>query len=339
MATKRKNSEAIDLTTSSTLSMLLPAPSTSRNRLPRSATSSRSSSQASRSQSGGPRSSEDTTLLPDHAEENLSHHRRKRRRIDVNSEEQNDVHQFYEARPSLLSNLPENNVLEASTSSQVASSSLLSSWNMAADIMLGSSSSLAEELELVDQPPPTQESVASQDYSDATDAGAEIDIVDQKGTSPLVSEITSVPADDVVVVSPTLSPHRTLPSLRPIVIDDPISLEMTGVFTPEPTTSQNPYVSPLNATSSSSSAPEPLSAYTCPICFSPPTNATLTPCGHICCGACLFAAVKSTVKRNMVIAMDRAPVPRCPVCRAEIPGWDGRGGGVVGLKVEVVFSL
>ncbi|KAG1842493.1 hypothetical protein DFJ58DRAFT_806045 [Suillus subalutaceus] len=323
MATKRKNSEAIDLTTSSTSSMLLPAPSTSRNRLPRSATSSRSSSQASRSQSGGPRSSEDTTLLPDHAEERLSHHRRKRRRIDVNSEEQNDVHQLYEARPSLLSNLPENNVLEASTSSQVASSSLLST----------------EELELVDQPPPTQESVASQDYSDATDAGAEIDIVDQRGTSPLVSEITSVPADDVVVVSPTLSPHRTLPSLRPIVIDDPISLEMTGVFTPEPTTSQNPYVSPLNATSSSSSAPEPLSAYTCPICFSPPTNATLTPCGHICCGACLFAAVKSTVKRNMVIAMDRAPVPRCPVCRAEIPGWDGRGGGVVGLKVEVVFSL
>ncbi|KAG2064969.1 hypothetical protein BDR04DRAFT_993078, partial [Suillus decipiens] len=130
----------------------------------------------------------------------------------------------------------------------------------------------------------------------------------------------------------------TLPSLRPIVINDPIPVEM-GTFTPEPATSQNPHVSPLNATSSSSSAPEPLSAYTCPICFSPPTNATLTPCGHICCGACLFAAVKSTVKRNMVIAMDRAPVPRCPVCRAEIPGWDGRGGGVVGLKVEVVFSL
>ncbi|KAG2750916.1 hypothetical protein P692DRAFT_201710251 [Suillus brevipes Sb2] len=130
-----------------------------------------------------------------------------------------------------------------------------------------------------------------------------------------------------------------LPSLRPIVIDDPISLEMMGVLTPEPTASQNPHVPPLNATSSSSSPPEPLSAYTCPICFSPPTNATLTPCGHICCGACLFAAVKSTVKRNIVIAMDRAPVPRCPVCRAEIPGWDGRGGGVIGLKVEVVYSL
>ncbi|KAG2048361.1 hypothetical protein BDR06DRAFT_962719 [Suillus hirtellus] len=162
--------------------------------------------------------------------------------------------------------------------------------------------------------------------------------MDQRGISQSASEITNVPPDDVVLVSPTLSPRRTQPSLRPIVIDDPIPLEMTGTFTPEPA-SQDPHAFPLNATSSSSSAPELLSAYTCPICFSPPTNATLTPCGHICCGACLFAAVKSTVKRNMVIAMDRAPVPRCPVCRAEIPGWDGRGGGVVGLKVEVVYSL
>ncbi|KAG1736293.1 hypothetical protein EDB19DRAFT_1721308 [Suillus lakei] len=338
MTTKRKDSDTIDLTTSSALPALLPAPSTSRNRLPRSATSSRSSSQASRSQSGGPGPSED---ILDHAEEDLSHHRRKRRRIDASGEEQNDVHPLHEAR--LPFNPPENNVSgdisEASTSSQVASSSLLSSWNMDTDLMLGSSSSLDEELGLVDQPPLTQESVASQAHSDATDAGIEVYIVDQRGTSLSASEITDVPSDDVVVVSPTLSPRRTLPSLRPIVIDDPIPLEMMGAFTPEPATIQNPHVSPLNATSSSSSAPEPLSAYTCPICFSPPTNATLTPCGHICCGACLFAAVKSTMKRNMVIAMDRAPVPRCPVCRAEIPGWDGRGGGVVGLKVEVVYSL
>lgn len=45
--------------------------------------------------------------------------------------------------------------------------------------------------------------------------------------------------------------------------------------------------------------PEPLSSYTCPICFSPPTNATLTPCGHICCGQCLFTAVKTTMARGM----------------------------------------
>ncbi|CCL99925.1 uncharacterized protein FIBRA_01950 [Fibroporia radiculosa] len=44
---------------------------------------------------------------------------------------------------------------------------------------------------------------------------------------------------------------------------------------------------------------EPLSEYTCPICFTPPMRATLTPCGHICCGECLFTAVKTTIQRNM----------------------------------------
>ncbi|KAG6328161.1 hypothetical protein ID866_10928 [Astraeus odoratus] len=86
-------------------------------------------------------------------------------------------------------------------------------------------------------------------------------------------------------------------------------------------------------------SPELLSAYTCPICFSPPVNATLTPCGHVCCGACLFTAVKVTMQRNIGTVMDGPHVPRCPVCRAEIPGWDGRGGGVIGLKVHVVYSL
>ncbi|KAL4074726.1 hypothetical protein V8B97DRAFT_1602878 [Scleroderma yunnanense] len=97
---------------------------------------------------------------------------------------------------------------------------------------------------------------------------------------------------------------------------------------------------PVPSTSNVTSSPfEPLATYTCPICLSPPTNATLTPCGHICCGPCLFTAVKATMQRSMVVAMDRAPAPRCPVCRAEIPGWDGRGGGVVGLKIQVVYSV
>jgi hypothetical protein len=30
---------------------------------------------------------------------------------------------------------------------------------------------------------------------------------------------------------------------------------------------------------------------------------------------------------------------RCPVCRAEITKWDGKGGGVIGLKARAVFSL
>jgi len=62
--------------------------------------------------------------------------------------------------------------------------------------------------------------------------------------------------------------------------------------------------------SNAASPREPLAAYTCPICFFPPTNATLTPCGHICCGPCLFTAVKATMQRSMLVAMDRAPAPR-----------------------------
>ncbi|KAJ7689039.1 hypothetical protein B0H17DRAFT_897852, partial [Mycena rosella] len=83
--------------------------------------------------------------------------------------------------------------------------------------------------------------------------------------------------------------------------------------------------------------PEHLSAYSCPICFFPPTNATLTPCGHVCCGSCLFTAVKTMAQRGAL--MPEASVARCPVCRAQIPGWDGKGGGVIGLKVRAIFSL
>lgn len=43
---------------------------------------------------------------------------------------------------------------------------------------------------------------------------------------------------------------------------------------------------------------EPLGSYNCPICFSAPRNATLTPCGHVCCGECLFTAVKTTIERS-----------------------------------------
>ncbi|KAF8343293.1 hypothetical protein F5887DRAFT_1062299 [Amanita rubescens] len=82
-----------------------------------------------------------------------------------------------------------------------------------------------------------------------------------------------------------------------------------------------------------------LSEYTCPICFSPPTNATITPCGHICCGACLFTAVKTTLHRGAMTYSRDPNVARCPVCRAHIPGWDGRGGGVIGLKPRVVITL
>lgn len=42
----------------------------------------------------------------------------------------------------------------------------------------------------------------------------------------------------------------------------------------------------------------------------------------------------------LIIPLDNVPpLCRCPVCRATLPGWDGRGGGVIGLKARVVISL
>ncbi|KDQ19296.1 hypothetical protein BOTBODRAFT_170411 [Botryobasidium botryosum FD-172 SS1] len=79
----------------------------------------------------------------------------------------------------------------------------------------------------------------------------------------------------------------------------------------------------------------PLSSYTCPICFYPPASAVLTPCGHILCGECLFTAVSSAQARQP----GPAGAARCPVCRAILEGWDGRGGGVIGLEVRQVITL
>jgi len=88
--------------------------------------------------------------------------------------------------------------------------------------------------------------------------------------------------------------------------------------------------------------PTALSAFTCPICFCPPENATLTPCGHVMCGKCLFNAVKAARQRHAGLYGREGLAPDgtrneavCPVCRAPIVGWDGRGGGVIGLSMMV----
>lgn len=107
--------------------------------------------------------------------------------------------------------------------------------------------------------------------------------------------------------------------------------------------------------------PTALSAFTCPVCFSPPENATLTPCGHVMCtfslsilstmrtkrsgnvgGKCLFSAIKAARQRHAGLYGREGLAPDgtkneaiCPVCRVPIPGWDGRGGGVIGLSIMV----
>ncbi|KAK0535369.1 hypothetical protein OC842_002347 [Tilletia horrida] len=43
-----------------------------------------------------------------------------------------------------------------------------------------------------------------------------------------------------------------------------------------------------------------LSAYNCPICLSPPVNATTTSCGHLFCGDCLFNALRTQASNRSV---------------------------------------
>jgi len=107
--------------------------------------------------------------------------------------------------------------------------------------------------------------------------------------------------------------------------------------------------------------PTSLSTFTCPVCFSPPENATLTPCGHVMCtfslfslstahtersgnvgGKCLFSAIKAARQRHAGLYGREGLAPDgtkneaiCPVCRVPIPGWDGKGGGVIGLSMMV----
>ncbi|KAF8486025.1 hypothetical protein DFH94DRAFT_688394 [Russula ochroleuca] len=130
------------------------------------------------------------------------------------------------------------------------------------------------------------------------------------------------------------------PSLPKITVDLPPSI------TPPPRSHTAPPTSPIIASVSSRAHhfpppsslppnPEPLHTYSCPICFSSPTNATLTPCGHIMCGECLFTAVGAAAARMGITAL----AARCPVCRAPIPRWDGRGGGVIGLQPRVVITI
>lgn len=84
----------------------------------------------------------------------------------------------------------------------------------------------------------------------------------------------------------------------------------------------------------------PASEFNCPICFCPPTAAVLTLCGHVMCGSCLFASVDSAAIRNRGMGYGgEALIAKCPVCRATLEGWDGRGGGVIGMELKTTKAL
>jgi len=78
--------------------------------------------------------------------------------------------------------------------------------------------------------------------------------------------------------------------------------------------------------------------------------------GHVCCGECLFNAVEASIGRarfsrdaegtearfecqSQIRLRSLCINPRCPVCRAKIPEWDGVGGGVIGLIPKTVIAL
>lgn len=146
------------------------------------------------------------------------------------------------------------------------------------------------------------------------------------GTNSAKSKRRKVREDSVSVEN---SPSEKLKGKQPAkqADDSEPRPEITSCSAPSP---QRPETSPTA---------EPLSAYTCPICFGPPTYATLTPCGHVCCGECIFAAVNAATQRARYTGIANRIEAKCPVCRATLPGWDGRGGGVIGLRPRAVFAL
>ncbi|KAL0945340.1 hypothetical protein HGRIS_000838 [Hohenbuehelia grisea] len=361
----------------------LPAPTTSRNRTPRSLTSrsgSRASSVHTSNSRGSSRSrSRRTTPAPAHPSERLLHHAHpldedmvdeldpssdsdsgsrpaKRRRLDV--EEEEEVNEQLEATQPRkdkgkgkmreeeepeLEYWDSDQVVEGPSYSGAGPSS---SWhsltntthraynlNQYDDLHPNAASSSAHE--------PRSHSPTSSSSLTRLLNPENVELNFPSGSGARHSDYNS--AVKFSASPPPLPVHISL-----------LSPEILSRLLPDSSTQQSPFGSPSQAESSPSSQippsqmtiadspeaePEPnlLSAYTCPICFSPPTNATLTPCGHVCCGSCLFAAVKAGIQRSANAMADQSAM--CPVCRATIPGWDGKGAGVIGLKVRAAFSF
>jgi len=100
---------------------------------------------------------------------------------------------------------------------------------------------------------------------------------DRKGKGKAREPITQTEPSDLVEPETQRPPKQPIPSP---------SLEVPTTSSSSKATTAKPTKPPA----------DPLSDYTCPVCFSAPTNATITPCGHICCGSCLLGAVKAGIQ-------------------------------------------
>ncbi|VDC04959.1 unnamed protein product [Peniophora sp. CBMAI 1063] len=146
----------------------------------------------------------------------------------------------------------------------------------------------------------------------------------RRNTNGKGKEVASDPADDSAeedISSPA-------PDASAAVASD-IELVESAV----PATTSIPVVAPPEA---KTSEPQYLHTYNCSVCLAPPKNATLIPCGHIFCGECLFTSVRIAMRNITAYGTTMA---RCPLCRGHIPGWDGHGGGVIGLKPKTMTTI
>jgi hypothetical protein len=94
--------------------------------------------------------------------------------------------------------------------------------------------------------------------------------------------------------------------------DEPLS-SVTIVDSTQPSQEQGAVALPIPASEVSTKKEgirQPLSSYVCPVCFSAPNNACALACGHVFCGSCLFAAVKSGIKRGEMGGGNEGIVPR-----------------------------
>ncbi|KAJ3978921.1 hypothetical protein F5890DRAFT_1547718 [Lentinula detonsa] len=97
--------------------------------------------------------------------------------------------------------------------------------------------------------------------------------------------------------------------------------------TPSPTLPSEPEPEPHLRESSTIPNRTPISPKPLPDLLS--THFLSLPHIHVACGPCLFIAVKTALRWETMMmggAMGDEDGPRCPVCRAPIPVWDGKGG-------------
>jgi hypothetical protein len=147
----------------------------------------------------------------------------------------------------------------------------------------------------------------TEDLSIQTEDGADVETINLPGESapsPVAgpshrSPTPSAALSGVIPPSPSPSVFELLSQPSEAYIELPSQpsdsfIDLTADPPPRPPT---PPPVPSRA--------QPLAEYNCPICFCPPTRATLMPCGHVCCGECLFTAVKTTQRRNTYVVDPR----------------------------------